>query len=317
MAEVVSLGEILIDMMPVEDAENVYRAIPGGAPANFLTQVHRLGHAVSFISTVGRDHFGEAIIAELHKNAIDTTHVKVSDTVPTTLAFVHHDADGDRSFSFYRNPGADLMTTLDDADRALIAGARVLHVGTLSMVEDPARTATLDALAFAQEHGVRVSFDPNFRENLWQHKDEMVDAAKVILPYVHIAKISLEEVEWICGGTDLEQNVRTLFALAPLELLTVTNGNEDALAITRHAHVRVPAFAVPAVDTTGCGDAFGGTMLASVLDAPKPLATWNEADLRNAVRRGNAAGAITATRQGAMPALPTDAEIQTFLVERA
>lgn len=313
MAEVVSFGEVLMDMMPVDESSgDVYRAIPGGAPANFLAQVRRLGHDVAFLSTVGCDHFGEVIVEALAQNGIDTTHVHVTDEAPTTLAFVHHDAEGDRSFSFYRNPGADLLTMLDAQDKALIREARFFHVGTLSMVQDPARQAMRDALECAKANGVGVSFDPNFRANLWKEPRDMIAAAKYVLPYVTVAKISREELEAICGSDDVERNVEALFERTPLQLVTVTDGKRDVLAMTRQARAFVPAFSVRAVDTTGCGDAFGGTVLACVLDG-KPLEQWDEADLTEALRRGNAAGALTAMRRGAMPALPRREEIEAFL----
>jgi fructokinase len=321
MYDVVALGELLIDFTPAgwsDQQHPLYAQNPGGAPANVLACLNKLGHRTAFIGKVGQDQFGESLKAHLAAAGIDTQGLVLTRQCPTTLAFVHLSARGDRSFSFYRNPGADLLLQADEVRLDLIDTCRIFHFGAVSLTGEPARSATLAAVHHARTHGRLISFDPNLRLMLWDSVEDARRTVLAVLPVVDMLKISEEELQVLTGETDLECGGRWLLQAYPLlQLVLITLGPDGAFAMNAQASCRHPAFAVNTIDTTGAGDAFTGGILHQVLRLDKPVAACTAADLERFLAFANAAGSLATTRRGAIPAMPDLAEIEDCLAHTA
>lgn len=337
--EIVSLGEVLIDMLPQGQAGAeslpLYRPRAGGAPCNVLAQASRLDHETAIISCVGDDFFGRHLRAVLIDEGIDVRQLQVSPDRRTSLSFVSHDASGDRDFIFYRDRGADLAVGLNSAAEALIRESRIFHCGSLTMAEAPARSATQRALSLAQEAGVLVSFDPNFRPALWKEGRDLLAACLEILPSVDILKISADELASLARYMEtgevafaeagalptetVEAMLDLLFSHFDLALIAVTDGGSEAYLANREACVHAPARQVQAVDTTGCGDAFMGALLSRLLESwPKseekvPFSFFTDLPLLDLLTFASAAGTLTALEEGSLAALPDRTAIEHFL----
>jgi fructokinase len=319
MYDVVALGELLIDFTPLPHhpgTQIAYEQNPGGAPANVLVALSRFGHRTAFIGKVGDDQFGHYLRHVLESQSIDTQGLVMTSEVPTTLAFVHLNDRGERSFSFYRNPGADTTLTETEVDVRLIEQARVFHFGSLSMTHEPARSATLRALSDAKQNGLVVTYDPNLRKPLWR---DLTEARQIILTgfrYADIVKISEEELEFLVDSSDLEFGSQTLCDNYGVKLLLMTLGARGCYYRLGEAFGVVPGFPVNTVDTTGAGDAFFGALIGTLLESSDMFGQLDEEKLKVALRVANAAGALTTTKRGAIPAIPTLRQVQQFLAER-
>ncbi|MGM9659374.1 MAG: carbohydrate kinase [Faecousia sp.] len=311
MIDLVALGEILIDFTPSgvnEQGIALFARNPGGAPANVLAMNNRLGGTSAFIGKVGADGFGRYLRQTLTGCGIDDSGLVEDTSIPTTLAFVQLNEQGDRSFSFYRKPGADLMLTASEIRRDLIDRCKIFHFGSVSLTGEPCRSACLEAAAYAKQQGKRISFDPNYRPLLW---DSEVEAREQIMRGIALAdilKVSEEEMQLITGTDDLEKGSRILLEMGP-SLVLVTMGEKGAFYRNRiHAQL-IPTYPVKAVDTTGAGDAFVGAMLWCLKDLP--VEEISHSDLSRMVDFANAAGSLTTTKGGAIPALPSMEEIRS------
>jgi fructokinase len=318
MFDLVALGELLIDFTPSGFSATgcrLFEQNPGGAPANVLAAVAKLGKKGAFIGMVGSDQFGVFLKEVLQSNNIDTRGLKVSPTVNTTLAFVHLDRDGDRSFSFYRNPGADQMLTVADLDYDLLQQARIFHFGSLSMTAEPSRSATLAAVKFAKQNNAIISYDPNYRPQLWPDEEQARKQMKTGLEYADIVKVSEAELELLTGTGDLLQGSALLHEMG-IGVVLVTLGPAGCFYRYHGGSGRVAGFNVQAIDTTGAGDAFLAGILSRFSDlslgAIKALAPG---EFQKTVRFANALGALTTTKKGAIPALPQPEEIERLLKE--
>ncbi|MGE5581241.1 MAG: carbohydrate kinase family protein [Bacillota bacterium] len=313
MFDLLALGELLIDFTPAglsEAGNRLFEENPGGAPANVLAAVAKLGKKSAFIGMVGKDQFGLFLKEALRQNGIETGGLKFSETANTTLAFVHLDAGGDRSFSFYRKPGADMMLTPDDLDYDLLKKARIFHFGSVSMTGEPSRSATLAAAKFAKEHGLMVSYDPNYRPPLWPSLEE---ARKVIisgLQYADILKVSAEELELITGTNDLAKGSASLHDQG-ISVVLVTLGPEGCFYRYQGGSGKLAAYEVKVIDTTGAGDAFLGGILYwfSGLSLTE-IKRLNQAEFEKMVAFANAMGALSTTKKGAIPAMPSLEEVK-------
>ncbi|WP_277679626.1 carbohydrate kinase family protein [Gracilibacillus dipsosauri] len=318
MYDVVALGELLIDFTPHGQSEKgnyLFEQNPGGAPANVLVMLSKLKKNTAFIGKVGQDTFGTYLKNILNENDVETAGLVMSKEVNTTLAFVHLFEDGDRAFSFYRKPGADQMLTKEEVNYDLIRSSKVFHFGSLSLTNEPVREATLSAVQFAKEHGLTVSYDPNFRESLWKDRETAVEAIKSGLAYTDILKVSEEEFELLTNTTNLEQGTKLLMDEYDLKLVLVTFGDQGCFYRYKEHTGLVTSFKVNAVDTTGSGDAFFGAFLYNVLSTPQFFENLEVEKLEKAIRFANAAGALTATRKGGIPALPELEEILELVQE--
>lgn len=318
MLDVVACGELLIDFTPTSHAEKgkiVFEQNPGGAPANVLTALSHLGKRTSFIGAVGNDAFGQFLKQTLLNLNIGTTGLIMTSEAPTTLAFVHINEHADRSFHFYRNPGADTLLRDTDIDADLVAGARLFHFGSLSLTHEPARAATRKAVEIAKNNQRFVSFDPNYRASLWNDEEE---AKRIILSGISqadIVKLSEEEVAFLAPTGNVNEAADWLMQEYGNQLILVTLGAKGCFYRTQDHCGIVRGFKVDAVDATGAGDAFFGGMLYQILEAKEEIATISPTKLEKMIRFANAVGALATTKTGAIPAMPSLAEVEGFIEE--
>jgi len=316
MADVLTLGELLIDFVPdrtgvtLGEAERFLKAA-GGAPANVAVGVRRLGVDAGFIGKVGDDPFGHWLASILERDGVDVSQLRFDDAARTALAFVSLTEEGERDFMFYRHPSADQLHRADEIDLKAVADATILHHGSISLIQEPSRSATLAAIDAARGAGRLVSYDPNLRLPLWE--SEQVAREGMLGPWklAHVIKISEEELSFLTGSSDLEA-ARSLMH-DELRLLTVTLGQAGVAWFAGDRSGRVDGFSVKPEDTTGAGDAFVAALLAALAREPE-LASDDDA-LEGALRRANAYAALTTTRPGAIPALPSADELDRFLGE--
>lgn len=312
MYDVVALGESLIDFTP--DGHNdmgmrLFSRNPGGAPANVLAMYARLGGKTAFIGKVGDDGFGRFLRDTLAQAGIHTGGMRLTGACGTTLAFVQLDESGDRSFSFYRKPGADILLEAEEVDLALVESCGVFHFGSVSLTDEPCRSATLYGARRARAAGAVISYDPNYRPLLWDSEARAVAEMTAALDLADIVKVSEEEMVLLTGRTDLEEGARALMAHGAA-LVLVTRGPEGAWFLARGGRGLVPAYPVHAVDTTGSGDAFLGALLWRLGGkSAADLGRISQGEWEGHVAFANAAGGLTATKKGAIPALPSEEEI--------
>ena len=317
MFDVVALGELLIDFTPHGQSDNgnvLFERNPGGAPANVLVMLSKLGLKTSFISKVGRDDFGKFLNETLLSYQVDTTGLVMTDEVNTTLAFVHLHSDGDRSFSFYRKPGADITLEEREVNYDLIDRAKLFHFGSVSMTSEPARQATLSAVQYAKDKGLLISYDPNLRESLWE---DMGEAKKVItdsLQFANILKLSEEELYFVCDTSDCVEGTAALYEDYGIPLIFVTLGDKGCFFRYKDQTETIASYTVSVVDTTGSGDAFFGALLYKILEETNTEKMDMET-LKSSVRFANAAGALAATKRGGIPSLPNSKDIDQLQMQ--
>ena len=320
MAEVVCLGELLIDMVSEMDASLAdaprFLKAPGGAPANVAVGLARLGTSASFVGSVGDDPFGEFLRGVLQREHVDVSHLIRSDA-RTTIAFVATRSDGKKDICFYRNPGADMQLRAQDLSTRTFDNARLFHCGSVSLSENPCRDAQFYAAKLARENGLLVSFDPNWRPSLWRDFDEARTLIHQMLPLSDIVKIADEEWQFVTGTTDLSKGAAQIRSLGA-KLVVVTRGADGAYFNCENAdgetiEGEVSGFQVNAVDTLGAGDAFVAGLLHSVLQHRVLEDALNKATLSRIVRFANACGAFATQTAGAIPSLPTKTEVEAFL----
>ncbi len=315
MPEIVTVGEALIDLtQTMEDAGGIrhYAAFPGGAPANVAVAAARLGGKAAFIGKVGRDAFGGAIRRTFLENGVDVSGLYEARQALTTLAVVSVDAEGERSFSFYRSPGADTQLTGEEAAAALRAYGqrpRFLHFGSVSLTAEPARTATMEAARLAREMGVLLSYDPNYRASLWPDEATALEQMKRPLSLCHVVKLAEEELELLTGLADLEAGSLALFQTYGIPLIVITMGEGGSFYRLGACTGRVKGRSVQVADTNGAGDTFLGALLTRLVSAAG-LDSLTPEELEAGLDFANRAAALTCTRPGAIPAMPTLAEMK-------
>lgn len=315
MAEIVCLGELLIDFVPTVtgvglNGADTFRKAAGGAPANVAVGLARLGVASAFMGKVGEDGFGHFLADTLAQAGVDIGPLLFEPAAPTSLAFVSLAPDGDRQFLFYRHRAADILFSPEDVDDAALGACTMLHYGSISLIAEPCRSATLHAIERARHHGARRSYDPNLRLALWPDAARAKEGLLLGLHHAEIMKISADEVEFLTGETDLVRGVRALWH-DELRLVAVTLGRDGCRWFTREASGAVPGYAVAAVDTTGAGDAFMAGLLAEWMRVGEPL---DDVEVINRICLvANAAGAVTTTSRGAIPSLPDRTAIERLM----
>jgi fructokinase len=313
--DVVSLGELLIDMVPLPSPDGAlnFAAKPGGAPGNSAVGLAKLGRTVAMLSKVGDDAFGRLLTATIAASGAATEAIVVSRAHLTGVAVVTLDAEGDRDFLFYRQDCADVNYAPDEVRADLIAAARILHVNSLVLASPISASAQRHAVALAQKAGSLISVDPNLRPLLWDSQEAMIAAAREVVGVANILKIGEDELQIITGIADAEAALASLWHDG-LQVVAITRGAAGATLLTRAARVTVPGIAVKVVDTTGCGDSFMAAFLTGLLESGMELSA---ADLERIGRFACAAGAITATAPGGMDAMPTRARLMAFVAEQA
>ena len=306
MIDVVALGELLIDFAAKSTDSAGYptmAANPGGAPGNFLAALNAYGKKTAFLGKVGSDTFGHLLLGTLKAAGIETKGIVVDDSVFTTLAFVTFDEKGDRSFSFARKPGADTQLTWEEIDKSLIDDARVFHFGTLSLTDEPVRTATQRAVAYAKEKGKLITCDPNLRKPLWPSEDAAREQMLWSLRQADVVKISDNEVEFLWNCTP-EEGADKLLKEFGVSLALVTLGPEGCLLKTENASFRAVCPKVHPIDTTGAGDIFGGSALSRLLELEKPIDALKEEDLAYIGSFAAAAASLSTEASGGIPSIP-------------
>ncbi len=315
MIDVVALGELLIDFAAKSMDASGYptmAANPGGAPGNFLAALNAYGKKTAFLGKVGKDAFGHLLLSTLNGAGIETRGIVVDDSVFTTLAFVTFDENGDRSFSFARKPGADTQLRWEEIDKSLIDDARVFHFGTLSLTDEPVRSATQKAVAYAKEKGKLITCDPNLRKPLWPSEDTAREQMLWSLAQADVVKISDNEVEFLWNCTP-EEGADKLLKKFGVSLAMVTLGPDGCLLKTKNASFRAVCPKVHPIDTTGAGDIFGGSAISRLLELEKPIADLTEADLAYIGRFAAAAASLSTERSGGIPSIPEkDAVLKTI-----
>lgn len=335
MAEIVCLGEALIDFVAAESGVGVGEAsgflrAPGGAPANVAVGVAHIGRSSAFLGKVGDDPFGRFLAQTFASAGVDTGGMVFDPAHRTGLAFVSLAANGERDFCFFRNPSADMTYAPAELDRERIRAGSIFHYGSITLIDQPARTTTLEAVETARAAGLLISYDPNLRPPLWPSLPEARATILETVSYADVVKLNEEELVFLLTDNDLfptlpasDEECHTLAQefrrrFPTVRLLAITRGAQGShIAWGANQTLSVPGFAVEPIDTTGAGDGFVAALLSGLLDhgltTPEALTETPAALLKQIVTQANAVGALTTTRKGAIPALPTRAELDAFL----
>jgi sugar/nucleoside kinase (ribokinase family) len=308
--KVLCIGEILIDFTPVKGMTNTYTANPGGAPANVAVSVAKNGIEAGFLGCMGNDDFGKLLVKTLKDNDVKIPVPKLTDKATTTLAFVTLDETGDRSFTFARKPGADMLLDTDDVDKADISSWDIIHVGSVSQSGITAeRYAVLYAVKKAKENGKMVSFDINYRDKIWSVEDCLKES-EVLFPYTDFLKISDEELVFVGG----EENIFDFMKQYDISVVVETLGSKGARIFYDGTSTDIPALDVKAVDTTGAGDAYWGGFLSSlIMQNVKTVSDLSREKLNIAGRYGAVSGGLCVQKPGGIPAIPSREEIERNL----
>lgn len=316
--DVTALGELLVDFTEngiSEQGNALFEANPGGAPCNVLSMLQKLGKRTAFIGKVGQDAFGLRLKQAAAEQGIDVEGVFLDQNVPTTLALVSKLPDGDRDFSFYRSPGADMMLRTEELDREKVKASRIFHFGSLSMTGEPVRSATREAVRAAEDAGVIRSFDPNLRLPLWPFEEAAREQISWGMAHCDVLKISDNEIRWFTGCEDFDEGVRTLKTAYPgIRMICLSMGADGSRVYCEGKQVQAGAFKTRAIETTGAGDTFCACVLNTVLD--HGLEGWTEEELKNMLIFANAAASIVTTRKGALRVMPEEEEVRKLLREQ-
>lgn len=313
--DVTALGELLIDFTEngkSSQGNPLFEANPGGAPCNVLAMLAKLGHNTAFIGKVGNDFFGEQLRAAIKEVGIDDTGLCTDEKIHTTLAMVHTYPDGDRDFSFYRNPGADMMLNKAEIREDILKDTKIFHFGTLSMTHEGVREATKAAIHIAEEAGAVISFDPNLRPPLWESLDEAREQVLYGLGHCQILKISDNEIQWLTGEEDYTAGVNWILERYQIPLILVSMGKEGSRAYYNEMMVEVKPFLQEnTIETTGAGDTFCGCVLHYVCE--HGINGLKEENLAEMLTFANAAASIITTRKGALRVMPEEKEIKLLI----
>lgn len=313
--DVTALGELLIDFTEngiSTQGNGMFEANPGGAPCNVLAMLQKLGHKTAFIGKVGDDIFGHRLSAVLKETGIDTANLLTDKQVRTTLAFVETKEDGDRDFSFYRNPGADMMLSKEEIKEEILADTQIFHFGTVSMTQEPVRSATRWAACKAKEMGALISFDPNLREPLWDSLEEAREQVHFGLSVCDVLKISDNEIVWLTGKADYTEGIREIQKTYQIPLILLSMGKDGSRAYYgEQVAEAAPFLQETTIETTGAGDTFGGCCLHYLLKYG--LHELTEEQLHEMLTFANAAASIITTRKGALRVMPEIGEIERLI----
>nr|WP_300822862.1 carbohydrate kinase [uncultured Schaedlerella sp.] len=312
--DVIAMGELLIDFTmsgQSEQGNNLFEACPGGAPCNVLALLNKMGKKTAFLGKVGKDQFGTLLRATLEDVGINTSNLLTDEQVNTTLAFVHTFPDGDREFSFYRNPGADMMLTAEEVDEEFLAKTRLFHFGTLSMTHEGVREATKKALKAAKDKGLLISFDPNLRPPLWSSLELAKEQMEYGFGFCDILKISDNEIQFVSGKEDYDEGIRYLQETYQIPLILLTMGKDGSRAYYKGMRVERAGFQCRTIETTGAGDTFCGSSLNYILE--HDFENLTEEQLGEMLTFANAAAAIVTTRKGAIRAMPEKVEVENLI----
>lgn len=315
MYDVTALGELLIDFTPSGNSasgQRLFEQNPGGAPANVLAALNNCGLKTAFLGKIGDDMHGLFLKETLENAGIDCTGLIIDKDVFTTLAFVALNDKGERTFSFARKPGADTMLRPDEIKEEIVKSSKVFHIGSLSLTDEPSRSATLHALDVAKAAGVTISYDPNYRAPLWNTKEEAMEQMRSVVSYVDVMKISDEETALLTPEAEPEKAAEWLVANG-VPLVAVTLGSEGAYVCTKEGGRKVAGFQSQVVDTTGAGDSFWGGFLYRLVESGKKTSDVTLTEASEFARFGNAVASLCVEKRGGIPAIPQLEEVKKRL----
>lgn len=317
--DITALGELLIDFTAdgtlSSQGNHLFEANPGGAPCNVLAMLQKLGRQTAFIGKVGNDTFGKMLKNTVQKSGINTDNLLMDNNIPTTLAFVQTASDGDRSFSFYRNPGADMMLRSEEINLELIENSKIFHFGTLSMTDSEIEAATKTAIEAAKQSGAIISFDPNLRPLLWKNLETAKEKINYGLSQCDVLKISDDEIAFLTDTDDVDTGINLIRREYDIPLICATMGKNGSKVYYKNMEIFRKAFLdVNTIETTGAGDTFMACVLDAVLE--NGLDGFDEQKLYDMLIFANAAAAIITTRRGALKVMPEKKEVLKFLDER-
>ncbi len=319
MADIVAIGELLIDFTYTEtdNGEAAYKQNAGGAPANVVCMASKLGASAGFIGKIGRDMFGFYLKKVLQQHKIDTSGLILDPNYSTTLAFVRNSDDGDRDFVFYRNSqtSADLNIRYGEVNRKLIDECKLFHFGALSLTAEPSRTATINSVEYAKMQGKIISYDPNWRPHLWENKENAIRSMRSAVQYADIIKVSEAELQLITDCGTLIASVAKLIN-AGVKIICITQGAKGCIIATSKGIERYPAYKSKIVDTLGAGDSFFGAFLYKLIESGTVLEELESDEIREMAMFANACGALSSSKKGAIPAMPTIDEINKLIAEQ-
>ncbi|MFA5659455.1 MAG: carbohydrate kinase [Oscillospiraceae bacterium] len=317
MFDLISFGELLIDFTPIGTSEKgnpIFERNAGGGPANLACCVAKLGGKAAFISKVGDDNFGKALREIVSENGVNVDNVILSKEYKTTLAFVHLDKSGDRSFSFYRKNGADTMIDFEEINLKEIDGCKYLFSSSVLMTEGTSRQTSFDLLEYARSKKKVIIFDPNLRLNLWGSESDAKECIKRALGYAGIVKLSEEELVFLLGEGDIKTNAKRLMDEYSISALLVTLGAKGCYAKVNGFEIMDIGFPdAKTIDTTAAGDSFTGGFIKKLIENGKPVSEYSYEDAAGAIHFANAVGALTTTKKGAISALPALDEVNNFM----
>jgi fructokinase len=316
MSKLIAIGEVLIDFIPEQSATKLqdvtsFHRQAGGAPANVAAAVARLGGHSLVLSKLGKDAFGDHLIATLDDVGVDTRQIQRTDEANTALAFVSLDALGNRDFSFYRNPSADMLLSKEEIDPSMFRAGDILHFCSVDLIDAPVKDAHRQAIQYAKDTGMIISFDPNLRFPLWPDKTALKRTVWEFLPQAHILKLSDEELPFLTGETIIEEALSHLF-VGDVQVIVYTKGPNGSSIFTKQQSFHHDGYQVQAVDTTGSGDTYIGALLYRLLQVGTTPMNLASMDFTPHISFANAVGALVATRKGAIPAMPTQEDIIQF-----
>jgi fructokinase len=318
--DIVCLGEVLIDMFATEVGKKMtevetFTPKPGGAPANVAVAAKRLGSETAFIGKVGDDLFGYHLENILTNEGVQTRGMRFDDYARTTMAFIAKPDEYTPEFVFYRNPGADTQLKSEELDLDLLRSTKCLHFGSLSLNEEPCRSATLYAIEVAKSENALISFDVNYRPSLWENREQAYKAVMSIITKIDLLKVNETELELLTGSAELETASKTLLNLGP-ELIIVTLGSKGSYFLIKEGGHFMEAFKVNTIDAVGCGDAFIAGLLAQLVKTQNWRENLSVDQMKSILKYANAVGAITALTLGVIPALPFANQVEKFLSDK-
>ncbi len=314
MPDIMSIGEMLVDFTAVTDKDGniYYKQNAGGAPANVAVMASKLGVSSGFIGKLGRDMFGRFLLDTLESNGVNTSGVVLDGDFSTTLAFVKNTDDGERKFVFYRKNSADLNLNFSEVNIKLIDSCKLLHFGALTLTAEPSKSAVINTVEYAKQNGKIISYDPNWREKLWESRETAVKAMRSVLRYVDVIKVSELELQIITDCANLLPAIAKLLNEG-VRVVCITQGAKGCIIATRHGIERLPTFKVETVDTLGAGDSFFGAFLSRLVQSGKSMDELEMDDLRDFATYANACGALSSAKVGAIPAMPSHEEIAELM----
>ena len=314
MPDILSIGEILIDFTELkgEDGEVYYKKNAGGSPANIACMAARLGASSGIIAKLGNDMFGKYLQGVLKAKNVDTSGLILDPNFSTSLAFVGKDADGNRNYIFYRKNTADLNLKFNEINLKLIDSCKIFHFGALTLTNEPSKTTTINAVEYAKAKGKLISYIPNWRPYLWSSREAAIQSMQNALQYADIVKVSESELQLITDCGNLLPGIAKLLNEG-VKIICVTQGAKGCIIATKSSVELYPSYKVETVDTLGSGDSFFGAFLVKLLEKTKDITELTSEELREMACFANACGAVTSTKMGAIPAMPTLDEVNDFM----